>query len=784
MAINLGDAILYAGADFSGMQKDVAQGMASVNQSIGSATTIAKSHFAGMAEAGRKVASGMSIVGGAIVGALGMATKGSAEFQKGMAEISTLGVKDLEKLKTGIEDVSMEYAVKLPDGIEAVYQALSKGVPEKDVISVLISSAKAAKAGVADLSTAVELGSGMINVFGGTVEEVFDSANVAVQGGALRFTDLNKDAGRVAPTFKALGWTADDLFTAIATLTSQNVECSESVTWLKAITNSLIQTQSEAGKADEKTIGEKTKLAEQVAALTQKYSDLDAKKAKLINSDGSLNASVQGVQEKVKKLNEQYAKLGIQRDKLISKQTELAKQNGAVGGSFNVAAAKAMGFEKWLKAITKETGGGIEGFSKLFKSTEAMNGMLALTSDKGGKKMIEMFQSMNGKAGLTNKTFETMKKNDPTFELINAANTIEVFAHNIGEILLPSLKSYSKEMVTWVRGIREYAKENKGQVEGYVKLAAVIGGVLLVARPLYATIETLIAGYKLFTIATTALADASGLSGLAGVFVPGGALILGLGAVAYSVWKVYEAYTAMTEAANGALEAKKQEPKAYTDIAGALNGLGIEYDHSYASSLSMGDALVYLQSVYTDHKNGINSTKEALVTANKKMREDQEKTGKSIGDGLTKSTGLWASWSRYVCGYMEDIGGWAIWLYEKLQALVGVQAGPNGGSIPAFASGGYVKGFSNHRTIFAGEEGPELATFPNGKRSILTAGMYNVPTGTHISTAAQTARMGARGGSRVNVNINLSGNLSKDADVARVSRQIARTIKTSLVGAV
>ncbi len=185
-----------------------------------------------------KVGAGMTAAGAAITGALGFAVKGAMDFGTAMAEVNTLGVKDLGAIGDAIKDVSMEFGIGLVDGAKAAYQAISAGVKEAQVPLMLAEAAKAATAGVSDLTTAVDLGTNVANAFGVSYDKIggiFDQSFVAVKLGKTNFNELASSVGKLAPTFVAAGLSSEEMFGAIAALTTGGIATAEAVTYLRSV---------------------------------------------------------------------------------------------------------------------------------------------------------------------------------------------------------------------------------------------------------------------------------------------------------------------------------------------------------------------------------------------------------------------------------------------------------------------------------------------------------------------------------------------------------------------
>lgn len=247
MGANLGSATLFLNAD----PRELNKALGRVNKRI-------KRNFGEILSLGRKVGQAMTVAGVGIVTALGAATAEAATFQKGLAEVNTLGVRDIGALETAIKDVSVVFGLDLTDAVNATYQAISAGADETQIPLLLEKSAMAAAAGVTQLSTAVELGTSVTNAFGGEiqdVEQIFDEAFIAVRNGVTTFEELSSTVGKAAPLFAAAGLESRDLFASVAALTKGGIATAEAVTGVRAAVKAVIKPSKDMAKAFEEAGG-------------------------------------------------------------------------------------------------------------------------------------------------------------------------------------------------------------------------------------------------------------------------------------------------------------------------------------------------------------------------------------------------------------------------------------------------------------------------------------------------------------------------------------------------
>ena len=243
MAINAGDITWNIGADLKGFEKGINKAKTSA-QGLGK-TLKANSKAIGV---------GMTAAGAVGVAAFGSMASKAADFSKSMAEVNTLGIKDLEGLSDAVKDVSGEFGLNLADSAKGAYQAISAGAKEAETPLILEKAAIAATAGVSDLTTAIELGTGVSNAFGiefGNMEQVFDQAFVAVKGGVTTFEELSASVGKISPIMAAAGLESGEMFAAIGALTKGGIATSEAVTGLKGAISGVLKPTTEAAKLAE-----------------------------------------------------------------------------------------------------------------------------------------------------------------------------------------------------------------------------------------------------------------------------------------------------------------------------------------------------------------------------------------------------------------------------------------------------------------------------------------------------------------------------------------------------
>lgn len=225
------------GGVFSSLKSPISSFTGSVTNSFGSIGS-------GLGGLLKMVGPAGFIVGGvtAAAAAIGSALGPIRKFQTEMANVESLGVSNINSLKASVLSLSEEVSVPLSSLSKGLYDVVSAGVASGDQMTVLESSAKAAKAGLAQTSEALGLGSAVIKGYGKDWTEfngVMDMAFKTVALGQTTFPQLAGSLGQVVPIAASLKIKTEELFGGFATLTGVTGNTSEVATQLRGVMQGL-----------------------------------------------------------------------------------------------------------------------------------------------------------------------------------------------------------------------------------------------------------------------------------------------------------------------------------------------------------------------------------------------------------------------------------------------------------------------------------------------------------------------------------------------------------------
>lgn len=289
---------------------------------------------------GRNVMAGLGVAAaGAAIAVAGIGVAGiraNVELNKAMADVQTLlgeaaGVDRIYELKDAVQDLSGELGTTTDDLASGLYQVVSAFGDSSEAIDQLAISAKAAKAGVATTTDAINLISAVTKAYGDTSVDaqmkVADFAFQTVKLGQTTFPELAASIGKAAPLMADMGITMEEAFGILATGTGVTGNAAEVNTQLAASITALMKPNKDMSIMLE-TIGfESGRAAVESLGLVGTYEKLrkqaDATGIEMVKLTGRKEAAVL-----------MAALLGTQYDTLQIKTEAMTNSEGAMTEAF------------------------------------------------------------------------------------------------------------------------------------------------------------------------------------------------------------------------------------------------------------------------------------------------------------------------------------------------------------------------------------------------------------------------------------------------------------------
>ncbi len=187
-----------------------------------------------------KIGKSATVMGGIALGVSAANLKMAADFEKQMANVSTLidtNVENFSAMKDEVLEIAKRTPVALDGLTSALYDIRSAGISADMQFKVLEKSAQLGMTGLGSTSEAVDLVTSSLNAFqlhGEKAEKVYDTIFKTVKFGKTTISGIAQGFGSVAGTVAAAGIELDDYMAAVAALTTTGQPAAQAHHQLKA----------------------------------------------------------------------------------------------------------------------------------------------------------------------------------------------------------------------------------------------------------------------------------------------------------------------------------------------------------------------------------------------------------------------------------------------------------------------------------------------------------------------------------------------------------------------
>jgi TP901 family phage tail tape measure protein len=232
-------------------------------------------------------------------------------------------------------------------------------------------------------------------------------------------------------------------------------------------------------------------IAQSISQVTPTAANLNVATQDLFASLGSLTANGISTSESVTGLKAAFSNI-------LQPTTEATKQAAELGLNFSAAALQTEGWSGFLTELKEKTKGNSQELSNLFGSTQALNTVMALTSDQGMSTFSEALKEMSGNTDYVGQAFDTVSST-PAQQLKASLNDVKNMAITFGDKLnssvlppLNTLKGYADELYQKVQKLTGAQASTITQFAGF---AAAAGPALLAIGKIGTGLGTMQSGF-------------------------------------------------------------------------------------------------------------------------------------------------------------------------------------------------------------------------------------------------------------------------------------------------
>jgi len=509
------DTLKKQGVTVSQLGKDYQESFDQAKQSIGNSF-----------EQMKKVGAGVTALGAGIAAGLGVAVKGAADFEQGMANVySVMAPDEVAQFSSELKNLAIvmgadtKYsATEAARGIEELVKA---GVSTKDILNGGLQGALSlATAGELELADAAEIASTALNAFKDDHISVKHAADIlagAANASATSVMEMKMSLSQVASVASAVGMSFEDTSTALAVFAQNGLKGSDAGTSLKTMLSRLQPMTNDAYAA-----------FNELGLMT-----LNVQEAMSFLADNGVKPASNSIED-VNNALEQYAaktahaKVGTAKANKAYK--ELALSNGILTSSFYDQTGSLKDLNQIADILQKSMTGLTDAQRQQYMYTlfgsDAIRASNILFKE-GSKGVNDMAAAMK-KISADDVAAQKMNTFKGTIEQLSGS--LETAKISIGEALLPALRILAEAVQ---KVVDVFNRMPEGMKTFIAISGAVVAAIALITGPLLLLIgfiPQIVAGFTMLTPITGALGAAfTALTGPIGLVIAAvAALVAGL----------------------------------------------------------------------------------------------------------------------------------------------------------------------------------------------------------------------------------------------------------------
>ena len=527
-------------------QQAVNEAQAELNQlkseldSLPSSLDIISAKMATMGEklesVGNKIASVgsklTSTVTTGIVGAFTAAVKTTGDFDAAMSKVQAVSgatASDMEILRAKAKEMGETTKFSASESAEALNYMAMAGWKTEQMLGGIEGIMNLAAAAGEDLGVTSDIVTDALTAFGMKAEEAGRFSDILASAASNANTNVSmmgESFKYAAPAAGSLGYTAEDVATALGLMANAGIKADMAGTTLRNIFQRMAQEPKQAAMAMER-LG--VSLDDGAGNMYTFREIMDQLRVSFAN----INISVEDYEAALDELDAQLEDGTLTQKKYDAALEELNKECFGAEGAEKARTAAMLGGARAMSGLLAIANATEEDYNKLTNAIDNSSQVFAKLADgsvmplnealKSGQEIIEQY---NGSAEAM---AATMLDNLPG-QMTILKSQIEGLAISIGELLMPTIRSIVTRIQEFVDKLNGMDETQKKQLIKIAAIVAAIGPLLMVGGKLIAGVGKLM---QLAPAISTALQGASAAFG--GVSASAGAALAPIAAVVAAI---------------------------------------------------------------------------------------------------------------------------------------------------------------------------------------------------------------------------------------------------------
>lgn len=411
------------------------------------------------------------------------AVKMTADFDKSMSQVKAISGAtgdDFTALREKAIDLGASTAFSSTEVANAMTEMAKAGWNTQQILDGMAGVLDAAAASGEALGTVATITADAITGFGLAAADstrVADLLTQAANAGTIDVADLGESFKYVAPVAGSLGYSIEDVTTALAAMSTAGIKGSQAGTSLRTLfTNMAKPTESMIGAMQDLNVSLDDGHGNMLS-MKQVIDDLRS-------GFGNLMISNEEYNETLAQMDTDLARGHITQKEYIDQLEDMTN--------------KTFGAEEAEKARAAATLAGKEGLSGLLS-------IVNLTQDEYDALSKSMYES----AGIADKTARVMQDNLSN-EIEQLGGAVESLAISFGDILVPKIREIVKQLQNAVDWFNNLGTSQKVLVTKIAFVVAALGPLLIIVGKISVGIGALIKTFSTLGTIVGALSAAGG----------------------------------------------------------------------------------------------------------------------------------------------------------------------------------------------------------------------------------------------------------------------------------